>query len=150
MIPPQNVPQPNKNSSHNIAIPPEQQVILLRRRATAFGLTSLLFLATLLWTSFYEIHSSHRASPAAEAGNRLQTGIDPNTAQWFEIAQLPRIGEALAKRVVAFRERSLTQDDNAEPVFRTPADLAQVKGIGEKTVLRMGPYLRLPDSGVPR
>jgi len=144
MTPTHNVPQSGKHSSDNIESLSNQRSILLGRRGTAFGLTSFLFLATLLWTSLYEVHPSPAMSPANNPGRRLQTGIDPNTARWFEIAQLPGIGEALAKRVEAFREHRRTGGEDAEPVFRKPADLAQVKGIGEKTVQRIGPYLRLP------
>ena len=150
MIPARDGPEPDRTSSDNTESVPEQQAILLRRRVAAFGLSSVLFLATLLWTSSYGIHSSPEASPVASLHHRLRTGIDPNTAHWFEIAQLPGIGEALAKRVEDFRRRNQSERDPAEPVFRAPADLAQVRGIGDKTVQRISPFLRWPDPGALR
>lgn len=138
---------PGENSSDNAVEISEQQRILLRRRAAAFGLSSLLLLVTLLWTTSYGVLRSHEDYPtSAGQGPGLQTGIDPNTARWFELAQLPGIGETLAKRMANFRRRNRSQDDPAEPVFCVPADLAQVKGIGEKTVRRIGRFLRFPDS----
>ena len=148
MRPPRTGPKPDNRSSDNSAGISEQHEILLRRRLAAFGLSSLLFLVTLLWTSSYDIHPS--PEPSAGQRPRLQTGIDPNTARWFELAQLPGIGEALGRRMEDYRRRNQSQGNPDAPVFRAPADLAQVKGIGEKTVRRMGPFLRFPESGVPR
>lgn len=151
MTPLRNGSAPGKVSSDNASEAPELQKILLRRRATALGLSTLLFLATLLWTASYKIRPLHETFPAS-AGQRprLQTGINPNIARWFELAQLPGIGETLAKRMEDFRWRNRSQDHPTEPVFRVPADLAQVKGIGEKTVRRMRPFLRFPDSAAQR
>ena len=128
------------SSSDNMKYPSEQRKILLGRRAAAFGLSSILFLATLLWTASYGMLPSPGA--ARDASPRLLTGIDPNTARWFEFAQLPGIGEALAKRMADFRQRSRSSLDPSAPAFRAPADLALVRGIGEKTVRRIGPFLR--------
>jgi competence protein ComEA len=60
--------------------------------------------------------------------------IDINAAQWTELAQLPDIGEALAKRIIETRER--------EGPFRSHEDLDRVPGIGSKTLDRIRPLLR--------
>jgi hypothetical protein len=81
----------------------------------------------------------------ASAVARVRTGVDPNTATWFELAQLPAIGEAMAGRIVAFREDRVNAAKDAErraAVFNRPADLTQVKGIGVKTLARIAPHLR--------
>lgn len=62
--------------------------------------------------------------------------IDMNRAEWAEWAELPGVGEAIARRIVEFRE--------TEGGFVTPEDLMQVKGIGPKTLEQIRPYL-LPD-----
>jgi hypothetical protein len=75
---------------------------------------------------------------------RVRTGVDPNTATWFELAQLPAIGEAMAGRIVAFRESRMNAAKDPErrtAVFNRPADLTQVKGIGVKTLARISPHL---------
>lgn len=82
--------------------------------------------------------------------DRLQSAIDPNTAPWWELAVLPRVGEVTAKRIVAHREAASAAPGpktEREPVFTAPADLEQVHGIGPKTVQRAAPYLtfRRPD-----
>ncbi|MHB8901666.1 MAG: ComEA family DNA-binding protein [Thermoguttaceae bacterium] len=59
--------------------------------------------------------------------------VDVNTASWPELAELPEVGETLARRIVEHRE--------AHGPFRAPEDLADVKGIGEKKLAKMRPYL---------
>ncbi len=59
--------------------------------------------------------------------------VDINQADWPELALLPQIGEALAKRIVEDRQK--------RGPFMAPQDLARVKGIGPKTLADLLPYL---------
>ncbi|WP_197529015.1 helix-hairpin-helix domain-containing protein [Aeoliella mucimassa] len=64
--------------------------------------------------------------------------VDLNTATWPELAQLPEVGEILARRIVETRE--------TEGPYRTQQDLLKVRGIGQIKLLRMAPHLLpLPD-----
>ncbi|MGE0609858.1 MAG: ComEA family DNA-binding protein [Pirellulales bacterium] len=66
--------------------------------------------------------------------------VDINSADWPELAQLPDLGETLARRIVESRE-------NDGP-FHELQDLRRVRGIGPKTLDRMRPYLRaMPELG---
>ncbi len=67
--------------------------------------------------------------PAVQAGFRL----DVNRAEWPEWTLLPRIGETLARRIIATRDRVGR--------FETHDDLLDVSGIGPKTLAQMRPYL---------
>lgn len=60
--------------------------------------------------------------------------IDVNRAGWVEWAQLPGIGEVLARRIV--------EDRRQNGPFVSIDDLKRVKGIGPKTVERIRPWLR--------
>jgi DNA uptake protein ComE-like DNA-binding protein len=89
------------------------------------------------------------AQPPAPDGR-----IDPNTAQWHDLTPLPRVGEALARRIVAYREAKTLEWRSAHPrepvehtppVFITPEDLLPVKGIGPKTLDLLRPHLRWPE-----
>ena len=64
--------------------------------------------------------------------------VDVNQAQWPELAQLPGIGEVLARRIV---------DSRVEAGDFTDLDsLRRVRGIGPRTIERLRPYLLpLPD-----
>ena len=64
--------------------------------------------------------------------------VDLNRAEWPELAQLPGIGETLARRIVDSRR--------AEGPFVDHEDLRRVRGIGPKTLDRLRPYL-LPVPG---
>jgi hypothetical protein len=65
-------------------------------------------------------------------------GLDLQRAAWYELAQLPGIGEGLARRMVEYRDRL------PEPI--EVSDLRGVKGIGVKTLQRIGPLLSGPQA----
>lgn len=65
--------------------------------------------------------------------------IDLNTASADELQQLPRIGPALAARILAHRAEF--------GPFRRTSDIMQVRGIGEATYARMAPLLRIGGPG---
>lgn len=99
-----------------------------------FGLWLIAVVVTV--STFFTTHQNQsKVKPLAT--------INPNTAHWWELAVLPRIGETLAKRIVKFRSDSINQGHC--PPFNTSNDLAGVRGIGPKTVQRLSPYLRFDD-----
>lgn len=115
------------------------------RQRDAFILVAVLFAGLLLLKTDY----SRRLDPDFRdkewpASSVLQTAIDPNNAEWFQLAQLPGLGESIAKRVVEFRERQRADGSTDQPVFLHANDMIQVKGIGSKTVRRIRPFLRFP------
>jgi competence protein ComEA len=64
--------------------------------------------------------------------------VDINTAEWPELAELPEVGETLARRIVESRA-------TAGP-FGDHDDLLRVNGIGPRTLDTLRPYLLpMPD-----
>ncbi len=125
----------------------EAAVVKERDRTTLAVITVLLGAGVWLVGMRYPARVAWPLEQDAERVACVRRGIDPNTAQWFELAQLPGIGEALGKRIIEFRDGPATGSASARGdrvVFRRPADLVRVKGIGEKTVQRAGPFLRFP------
>ena len=61
--------------------------------------------------------------------------IDINKASLQGLMAVPGIGEVLAKRIVTFREE--------HGPFRRVEDLMRVKGIGEKSLERLRPYVKV-------
>jgi len=59
--------------------------------------------------------------------------VDVNAAEWPELAQLPEVGETLARRIVDSRQQ--------EGPFLDHDDLRRVRGIGPKTLETIRPYL---------
>ena len=59
--------------------------------------------------------------------------VDVNRADWPELIQLPGVGQVLAERLIAERERG--------GAFRGIDDLERVRGIGPRTLERIRPYV---------
>ena len=74
---------------------------------------------------------------AAEAARPLQPGevVDPNTASAAELMRLPRVGPALAQRILA--------DRDANGRYRSLDQLGRVAGIGERTLELLAPHVAL-------
>ena len=74
-------------------------------------------------------------SQAAQQPGELSTGVplDLDTATEPQIESLPRIGPALARRIVANRD--------SFGAFRTLESLHRVKGMGPATLARLGPLV---------
>lgn len=70
--------------------------------------------------------------------------LDPNAAPWWELAQLPGIGEVTAKAIVTHRQTA-GASPGSRPVYRTVDNLQAVKGIGPKRAAGLRDHLRFPD-----
>ena len=108
-----------------------------RREATAIAALAVALAVLIGW--YYRIHSRpkpvvHVPAPHGAASEPLRRGkLDINSAEWYQFALLPRIGEALGKRIVEFR-------DSHGP-FKSVGDLTNVKGIGPGTLRAISPYV---------
>jgi len=71
----------------------------------------------------------------ATASQPAEFRLDINTAGWPELAQLPGIGEVLARRIVEYRETN--------GPFRRTEDLVSVHGVGDK-LLEHGKKYMMP------
>jgi competence protein ComEA len=104
----------------------------LRRRDQAVIAAGVAVL--LAWLAFrWWIWPGGFVEADAQTPSPASFQVDINTAPWPEIAQLPEIGEALARRIVASREK--------DGPFHSPEDLDRVAGIGPTTVEKLRPYL---------
>jgi competence protein ComEA len=72
-------------------------------------------------------------APAAAAAAEGKVNVNEATAE--QLALLPRVGPAVAQRIVEFREEN--------GAFKAAEDLMLVRGIGEKTFERLVPYVAL-------
>ncbi len=75
------------------------------------------------------------ASKKSQSTAKIEKGsIDINRADEKELERLPRIGPAMANRIIEYR--------NTNGPFKSVDDLTNVKGIGKKTLKLIKPYLR--------
>ena len=87
-------------------------------------LSSILFLGLLATTL--------AAAAMAAEGKRV---VNINTADAAKLAFLPRVGPAVAERIVDYRKEN--------GPFKSTEDLMHVRGIGEKTYELIKPYVTL-------
>ncbi len=99
-------------------------------------MAALVLLAMVATVGWWVRHGGLRGDLVeVEHAEPLPTGfdVDINSAEWAELAQLPAIGETLARRIIETRQKS--------GPFRSPDDLRRVRGIGPKTLETIRPYL---------
>ena len=104
------------------------------------GVAALVAVAMGLWWGWQEgiggrLVEFDRAEP-----RNVKFEIDLNRAEWPELSQLPGIGETLARRIVESRE--------SNGPFLDHDELRRVRGIGEKKLEAVRPFLR-PMAGLP-
>jgi competence protein ComEA len=73
------------------------------------------------------------ATAAGSADTGVTASVNVNTASLEELQLLPRVGPALAQRIVDFRE--------ANGPFQTADELVAVRGIGERSLESLKPYV---------
>jgi len=69
----------------------------------------------------------------AAEGNSEKGVVNINTASAEQLQLLPRVGPALAERIIEFRE--------ANGPFKRVEELVAVRGIGEKSLQQLRPYV---------
>lgn len=75
--------------------------------------------------------ASERTSPAAKASSSGPLNL--NTATVAQLEALPGIGKSVAERILEYREKS--------GGFKKVEDLMNVRGIGEKSFLKLKPLI---------
>lgn len=92
-----------------------------------------VFVTNLVPRGGYEVLTER--APAAIESVKLSEGelVDINSASVEELVTLPGVGRSLAERIVEYRETN--------GAFGSPADIMQVKGIGEGIYSNISDYI---------
>lgn len=111
---------------------------------TAFRLALVSMLGIVGAVSAGQVSKAQSSkAPAKVAKVKEELRVDVNHADQSELAKLPGIGQQVAKRIIAYRT------DNGP--FQKTEELMNVRGIGEKTYLRLRPLVVLgPDKERPK
>jgi competence protein ComEA len=80
------------------------------------------------------------AKPAKAAGSSTAV-VNINTATQAQLESLPGLGAKVAERIVEYRQK------NGQ--FKKVEDLMNVKGIGEKSFLKLKPRLTVTEKAAP-
>jgi competence protein ComEA len=116
--------------------PPPTRPAWLLRRADQAAVASLALCALVSLAAYWLVQGGARGRLIEidrEPRRELEFLVDVNQAEWPELAQLPEIGESLAKRIVESRLE--------HGPFLDHDELRRVRGIGPKTLQRIRPYL---------
>lgn len=119
------------------APPPSDRRIWLLRRADQAAVAGLACAALAALAAYWLAQggaTGRLIEIDREPRRQVEFLVDVNRAEWPELAQLPEIGESLAKRIVETRRQQGPYLDHE--------DLRRVRGIGPKTLQRIRPYLR--------
>jgi competence protein ComEA len=113
----------------------------LLRRADQAAVASLVAFALVGMSAYWLVQGGHRGELIEIDRAEPLTArflVDINSADWPELAELPDIGETLARRIVESRA--------AAGQFADHDDLLRVRGIGPLTLEKLRPYLLpMPD-----
>ena len=98
-----------------------------------------LFVALVLCLTvgFAASPATQSKAPASKAPAAAATVVNLNTATLSQIATLPGVGEKSAQRIVEYREKN--------GGFKKIEELMNVKGIGEKSFLKLKPLVSVGD-----
>jgi len=115
--------------------PPESRPLLRRSEQLAAAALTAAALVILL-IHFLRQAQQHQGTIDIDQAEPLtaEFTVDLNSAPWMEIAELPNIGEKVAKEIVAERDKNGRYASYKDVERR-------VKGIGAKLMERIKPYL---------
>ena len=85
--------------------------------------------------------AQEKGAPAAATSAAAVAVVNLNTATAAQITALPGIGPATAQRIIEFREKN-----NG---FKKIEELMNVRGIGEKSFLKLKPLVTVGDAKAP-
>ncbi|MEW4562789.1 helix-hairpin-helix domain-containing protein [Bremerella sp. JC770] len=117
---------------------PEERIEMrwFLRRGDQLVIASILVMTVLSGAAYFAVQKMRSIdyididqAPQVE----YQFLVDVNQADWSELAQLPGIGQTLAKRIVESRQM--------QGPFLDHSDLQRVRGIGPRTVESLRGYL---------
>lgn len=124
---------PNNDAKHDESVPLPRFFLKRGDQLTAAILTAMAFAAMAVY-GWWQGGLQGRLIEVEQLSARQVTfRVDVNTADWPELAQVPEIGETLAKRIVEYRK--------LHGPFHRLEDLEDVPGIGPRTFGQMRPFL---------
>ena len=105
----------------------------MRPLSFALGLLVTLLIAGVPLSSAQSAAKAGGASKAPAANGAPTTPVNLNTATEAQLEALPGVGASTAKRIIEYRQKNGS--------FKKIEELMNVKGIGEKSFLKLKPLI---------
>jgi competence ComEA-like helix-hairpin-helix protein len=121
--------------------PTPRQALIARTEQAILVLLALGLVVGVAWraVSYWRIGQEPLEVVAPSDGPSYRVNV--NTAEWTELSLVPGLGPKLSQRIVERREAL------PDRRFQSLDDLRGVKGIGDKVLSKLKPYLTLDGSG---
>jgi competence protein ComEA len=119
-----------------------------RQRMALSSVVALILCYLVIRYQFTPARISNPQAPEAPRAGELEDRLDPNTASTSDLAALPNLGPAMARRIVEERE-AFEKEHPEETAYKKLEDLQRVKGIGGATLENLRPYLKFPATTQP-
>ena len=123
---------------------PEKDLLAMPHMTPAIvkGLLEKRPFASITDLNAYLLSQKLTPEQATEFYRKAFVHINLNTATAAQIATLPGIGEKAAERIIEYREKN--------GGFKKPEELMNVKGIGEKSFLKLKPLITVTEPKAPK
>jgi competence protein ComEA len=110
----------------------------MKKQLTLAALAALIAVALGTTSAIAQMTTSNPpqrppATPTPASATPAEAPLNLNTATSAELQKLPGVGPAVAARIIEYRQKN--------GAFKKIEDLMNVRGIGEKTFLRLKPLI---------
>jgi competence ComEA-like helix-hairpin-helix protein len=124
-----------------ITPPTRREAMIARTEQVALVLLALALVAAVAWRmiDYWRAGEEPLAVDPPLGGPAFRVNV--NTAQWPELSIVPGLGPKLSKAIVAAREARWDKR------FRSIEELKEVRGIADKMLAKLRPYLTLDETG---
>jgi competence ComEA-like helix-hairpin-helix protein len=124
-----------------ITPPTRREAMIARTEQVALAVLALVLVAGVAWRmiDYWRVGEEPLEIVSPADGPALR--INVNVAQWPELSMVPGLGPKLSKAIIAVR------DARPGKRFRSLEELKEVRGIGDKMLAKLRPYLVLDETG---